>query len=72
MDSKNLFCGSFQGFGQSSRLFGYLCHGRIRLCLRIVKDALSFFLDTQTSKVSDFLKKGEIAAHRKIVICSMC
>ena len=40
-----------------------LCHGRIRLRMRIVQVALSFFPDTQTSKVQDYLKKlsrGEI------------
>ena len=31
-------------------------HSRLRLRLRIVKVALSFFLDTQTPKVRDFLK----------------
>ena len=33
----------------------YVCHGRIRLRMRIVKAALSSFLGT--SKVRDFLKK---------------
>ena len=32
-----------------------LCHGRIRLQMRIVKVALSSFPDTQTSKVEVYL-----------------
>ena len=34
-----------------------VCHGRIRLWMRIVKAALSSFPVTQTSEVRDFLKK---------------
>ena len=34
-----------------------VCDGRIRLRMWIVKVALSFFLDAQTFKVRDFLKK---------------
>ena len=34
-----------------------LCHGRVRLCLRIVMKALSFFPDIQTYQVLELFKK---------------
>ena len=42
---------------KKAKLKQYSCHGWMRLCMRIVKVGLSFFPDTQTSKVRDFLKK---------------
>ena len=43
---------------QGEHLFDhYLCHGRTRLCMRIVKVALSFFPDIFTLNVKDFHKK---------------